>query len=128
MRQVRACACAEAALAAARVKKENLAKITSLQEEFLQRQHEVEFFIRSKEAKAAQTAARDSRAKKEACAERERSLRVLNTQNSLRQSWQQFIGNVVSSKIAHDGFNNHLLFRIACFFLRVLRRQSGLCS
>ena len=128
MRQVRACAHAEAALAAARAKKENLAKVASLQEECLQRQREVEFFIRAKDAKAAQTAARDARAKKEACAERERSLRVLNTQNSLRQSWQQFIGNVLSSKIAHDGFNNHLLFRIACFFLRVLRRQSGLCS
>jgi hypothetical protein len=94
MLQVRACAHAEAALAAARAKKESMAKIASLQDEFVQRQREVEFFSRAKEAKAALIAARDSRAKKEACAERERSLRVLNTQNSLRQSWQQFIGDI----------------------------------
>jgi hypothetical protein len=70
-----------------------MAKVASLQEALAQRQREVEFFNRTLETKAAQKAARDSRAKKEAGAERERSLRVLNTQNSLRQSWQQFIGN-----------------------------------
>jgi hypothetical protein len=94
MGQVHACAQAEAALAAARAKKESPAKIASLQEELTQRQREFEFFNRTVQSKAAQKAARDARAKKEAGAERIRSLRVLNTQNNLRQSWQQFIGNI----------------------------------
>ena len=110
MGQVRACAQAEAALAAARAKKESPAKIASLQEEFTQRQREIEFFNRTKEAKAAQKAARDHRAKKEAGTERLRSLRVLNTQNSLRQSWQQFVGNnIFVSLFAKCDVTDHII-------------------
>ena len=95
--QVQECARAENSLAAARAKKEAPAKIASLQEELFRLQREVEISTRAQEVtesrKQAQAASR-SRALKAAEVERARSLRVLNTQNNLRQSWQQFIGNV----------------------------------
>jgi len=92
------CARAEAALAAARDKKETPAKIASLAEEFFRLQRQVEVFRRAQEQlewRKQVQAASDGRAKKAAEVERLRSLRVLNTQNSLRQSWQQFIGNAL---------------------------------
>ena len=128
------CARAEAALAAARAKKEPVAKIASLTEEFLRLQRQVEVFSRAQEQlewrKQAQ-AASDARAKKTAEVERLRSLRVLNTQNSLRQSWQQFIGNSPSKHNLYCFYSiiiNSFLVRITRFVLRVFSRQCGLCS
>jgi len=127
------CARAEAALAAARDKKETPAKIASLAEEFFRLQRQVEVFRRAQEQlewRKQVQAASDGRAKKAAEAERLRSLRVLNTQNSLRQSWQQFIGNALPAHIVACLHHIANIFpaRITCFFLRVFRRQCGLCS
>jgi hypothetical protein len=81
----------------ARAKKEAPAKIASLQEELFRLQREVEISHRAQELiesrKEAQAASK-CRALKAAEVERARSLRVLSTQNNLRQSWQQFIGNL----------------------------------
>jgi hypothetical protein len=99
MKQVQACAQAEAALAVARARKEAPAKIAVIQEEFFRLQRDVEVSIRAQEVvesrKQAQAASKN-RAMKAAEVERNRSMRVLNTQNSLRQSWQQFIGTMFS--------------------------------
>lgn len=95
--QVQECVRAESSLAVARAKKEAPAKIASLQEELFRLQREVEISNRAQEViesrKQAQAASK-SRALKAAKVERARSLRVLNTQNNLRQSWQQFVGNL----------------------------------
>ncbi len=94
---MQACAQAEAALAVARARKEAPAKIAVMQEELFRLQRDVENSIRAQEVvesrKQAQAASK-RRAMKTAEVERNRSMRVLNTQNSLRQSWQQFLGTI----------------------------------
>lgn len=136
MHQVQECARAEAALATARAKKENPAKINSMQEELFRLQRDVDVLKRARELmesrKLAQ-AASNARAKKAAEAERTRSLRVLNTQNSLRQSWQQFIGETIPTQF----FSNlpflicttaHFLSRVTRVVVCDLCRQFGPCS
>jgi len=103
--QVQECLRAEAALAAARAKKENPAKIASMQDEVFRLQRDVDVLKRARElmeSRKEAEAASNARAKKAADAERTRSLRVLNTQNSLRQSWQQFIGETISTQFSSN--------------------------
>jgi hypothetical protein len=101
--QVEECVKAEAALAAARSRKETPAKIAFLQEEVFVLKREVEALARAQElveSRKQEQAASKVRALKAAEVERARSMRVLNTQNSLRQSWQQFIGDKFPSRVA----------------------------
>jgi hypothetical protein len=97
LEQVQECAKAEAALAAARSRKETPAKVASLQEDVFVLKREIDALIRAQElmeSRKQEQAASKDRALKAARVERARSMRVLNTQNSLRQSWQQFIGDM----------------------------------
>ena len=125
--QVEECVKAEAALAAARSRKETPAKIAFLQEEVFVLKREVEALARAQElveSRKQEQAASKVRALKAAEVERARSMRVLNTQNSLRQSWQQFIGDKFPSRVACFGLT-FTFCRITRILLYILSLEFG---